>query len=63
MKIFVPLSDAVLGRDSELYGQLVPFDPSFLAAGQERSEGRKPSNWISESDYEQARERLYATRA
>ena len=63
MKVFVPMTDAALGSDSDLYRELVPFDPSFITVGQESSEGRKPSNWISESDCEQARERLYATRA
>lgn len=56
------MSDAALGVDGELYQQLVPFDPAYLAAGQEIREGSKPSNWIPECDYEQARERLYATR-
>lgn len=62
MKVFIPMSDAALGSDSDLYQQLVPFDPSFLTDGQRAKEGRKPSNWVSECDYEEARERLYATR-
>ena len=57
------MSDAALGVDGDLYQQLVPFDPAFLTEGQEIREGRKPDNWISECDYEQAKERLYATRA
>ncbi|MBT4160975.1 MAG: hypothetical protein HOC70_03085 [Gammaproteobacteria bacterium] len=63
MKVFIPMSDAALECDGGLYPRLVPFDPSFLTADQERSEGRKPSNWISESDCEQARERLYTAHA
>lgn len=60
MKVFVPMSDAALGADSNLYRELVPFDPSYLSEGVERSEGRKPANWITESNCQQARERLYA---
>jgi hypothetical protein len=63
MKVFVPMSDATLGDNGEVCQRLVPFNPSFLAEGQEIREGRKPSNWVSESDYDQVRERLYATPA
>ena len=62
MKVFVTMPDAALGEDGDLYQQLVPFDPAYLAAGEKIREGCKPSNWISECDYEQARERLYTTR-
>ena len=63
MKVFVPMSDAVLGANGEVCQQLVPFDPSFLMEAHAPREGSKPSNWITESDCEQARERLFATEA
>ena len=63
LKVFVPMSDVELGSDSDLYRQLVPFDPSYLVAGHLSSHGRKPRNWISESDCKQAKERLYVNSA
>ncbi|MBL6689925.1 MAG: hypothetical protein ISP91_06000 [Pseudomonadales bacterium] len=63
MKVFVPMSDAALGVNGELCQSLVPFDPSYLVVSESISEGRKPSNWVSDCDYERARERLYATEA
>ena len=63
IKVFVPMSDVELGSDSDLYRQLVPFDPSYLIAGNATKEGRKPRNWISESDCKEAKERLYADSA
>lgn len=59
MKVFVPMSDAALEVDGDLYKQLVPFDPAYLVAGNDSPKGCKPSNWISESNGEQARERLH----
>ena len=56
------MTDAALVADSNLYQQLVPFDPEFITSGIDRSEGRKPSNWVTESDSQQARERLHAGR-
>ena len=61
MKVFVSMTDAVLGDNVELYQKLVPFKPEFLGRTQEAKEGAKPSNWVSDSDYEQARERLYSS--
>ena len=63
MKIFVPMSDATLRDNNELYGKLVPFNPEFLVRGQKTGEGHKPKNWVSECNVEQARERLYSTQA
>ena len=63
MKVFVPMTDATLGENGEVCQRLVPFDPAFLADRQASREGRKPSNWISDSNYEQARERLQALEA
>ena len=59
VRVFVPMSDIELGDDSNLYRRLVPFDPSYLVAGHGSDGGRKPRNWISESDRKQARDRLY----
>ena len=61
MKIFVPMSDNTLGENGEVCPRLVPFDPAFLADREAVNEGHKPSNWISDSNYEQARQRLFAT--
>ncbi len=58
MKVFIPMSDAALGDNTELYQKLVPFNPEFLHGSQDRREGHKPSNWVSDCDYERARERL-----
>ena len=72
MKVFVPMPDAALGANNELYGKLVPFNPGFVVAhgsrgegsergrkpGLEPRKGRKPKNWISTYDADQARARL-----
>ena len=63
VKVFVPMSDVELGFDGDLYRQLVPFDPSYLEADRIPNEGKKPRNWISESDCRQAKERLYVNSA
>lgn len=64
MKIFVPMSDAVLGANGEVCQQLVPFDPAFLGdMNSDAREGNKPTNWVPDCDYERARERLFATQA
>ncbi len=63
MKVFVPMSDATLRDNNELYGKLVPFNPEFVVRGQTPGEGRKPKNWISDCNYEDARERLFSTQA
>ena len=61
MKVFVPMSDDTLGENGEVCQRLVPFDPAFLAEREATAEGHKPSNWISDSNYEQACQRLFAT--
>ena len=61
MKVFIPMSDAVLGDNGEVCQSLIPFDLSFLGSTQEPSEGKKPSNWVSDYDLEQVRQRLFAT--
>ena len=57
MKVFVPVYDELLETRAAKAGRLVPFDPEFLAA--KSKEGRKPSNWIVESDYRSACKRLW----
>lgn len=61
MKIFVPMSDELLEQRGTDAQRLVPFDPEFLA-GKARA-GRKPSNWISDSDYRSACKRLRESQA
>jgi len=58
MKVFVPMSDSVLGDNGEVCQSLIPFDLSFLGSAQEAGAGKKPSDWVSNSDREQARQRL-----
>lgn len=53
MKVFVPMSDAVVVDQHR--GNLVPFNPEFLV---ERSTRDKPSNWITGDDYLSACKRL-----
>ncbi len=62
-KVFVPMSDAVLGANGEVCQRLVPFDPSFVVENSVVGEGNKPRNWVSDCDYQQARERLYSPQA
>jgi|SaaInl7_135m_RNA_FD_contig_21_2059848_length_318_multi_3_in_0_out_0_1 hypothetical protein len=57
MKVFVPMSDEVLGETGELHGKLVPFSPEFLEPNRENA-NRKPCNWISGDDYLSACRRL-----
>jgi hypothetical protein len=63
MKVFVPMSDAALGDNGEVCQRLIPFDLSFLGNTQEPGEGKKPNNWVSDYDREQARQRLFAAQA
>ncbi len=63
MKVFIPMSDATVGANGEICQRLVPFDPSYLKVSGTIGEGCKPSNWVSDCNYEQARERLFATEA
>ena len=58
MKVFVPMSDSVLGDNGEVCQSLIPFDLSFLGSTQELGAGKKPNNWVPDSDREQARQRL-----
>ena len=60
MKVFVPMSDAVLGDNGEVCQSLIPFDTSFLGNTQDVLEDRKPSNWVPYYDRDQARQRLFA---
>jgi hypothetical protein len=61
MKVFVPMSDLVLGDNGEVCESLIPFDLSFLGSKQEPGAGKKPNNWVSDSDPKQARQRLFST--
>ena len=60
MKVFVPISDSVLGDNGEVCQSLSPFDLSFLGSKQEIGAGEKPNNWVPDSDREQARQRLFS---
>ena len=60
MKVFVPMSDSVLGDNGEVCQSLIPFDLSFLESTQKSAAGKKPNNWVSDSDREQARQRLFS---
>ncbi len=55
MKIFIPMPDE---PGQKLYGHLVPFNADFLDANHEAREGRMPRNWLSDTDYTSACERL-----
>ena len=60
MKVFVPMSDSALGDNGEVCQRLVPFDLSFLGSTQTPCAGKKPSNWVSNCDREQAKKRLFS---
>ncbi|MFT5212103.1 MAG: hypothetical protein ACI9CE_003845 [Flavobacterium sp.] len=55
MKIFIPISDALLSERGELKGALVPFAPELLT---DKSKKGRPNNWLSEDNYSCARKRL-----
>ncbi|MDK1023137.1 MAG: hypothetical protein QGD92_02770 [Gammaproteobacteria bacterium] len=64
MKIFVPVTDAMLHNAQAIQGCLVPFNPEFLKIGSTSIKiDTKPANWISNSDYASARKRLLENRA
>jgi len=56
MKVFVPVSDDLLSKRGADSSRLVPFNPEYLAGS--KRQGRKPANWISDSDYGSACKRL-----
>lgn len=58
MKVFVPISDALLGTKGRVTETLVPFNPEFLPEAGRAKEGCKPANWIPEADYASACRRL-----
>lgn len=66
MKIFVPLTDSLLQSGVLSRQKLVPFDPIYVAGAAvtktdlvtNLKKGVKPRNWIEDSDYAQACERL-----
>ena len=60
MKVFVPMSDAVLGDNGEVCQSLIPFDLSFLGGARNSGAGKKPNNWVLDSDREQAKQRLFS---
>ena len=57
------MSDATLGDNGEVCPELIPFDQSFLPEDQELRAGHKPRNWVTNSGYDQARERLLVATA
>lgn len=63
MKVFIPMCDATLGDNGEVDMGLVPFDPAFLATSRVVHDGNKPTNWLSNCDSQQARERMFAVTA
>ena len=60
MKVFVPMSDSVLGDNGEVCQSLIPFNLSFLVSTEEPGAGKKPNNWVSDSNREEARQRLFS---
>ena len=61
MKVFVPISDLILGERSELTGKPVPFNPEFLGPGMSQNTSTDiPRNWIEDDDYVSACRRLKA---
>ncbi len=58
MKVFTPVSDQMLNDRGELTGRLVPFDPRFMVHKTEDVKEEKPTNWISNTDYKAACQRL-----
>ncbi|XOV90367.1 MAG: hypothetical protein ACFHX7_10920 [Pseudomonadota bacterium] len=63
-KVFVPMCDELLEQGTAGPAKLVPFDPAFLEFGVRatRRPDRKPANWIQDSDYSAACERLRQSR-
>ena len=63
MKEFVPVTDEMLQNTRAIQGSLVPFNPKFLKPKSDAANNdSKPANWISSSDYESARKRLFEDR-
>ena len=65
MKVFVPVCDGHLSDGSFDRSSLVPFSPEFVTESVLRSgkqvstkNGTKPRNWVAESDYTAACQRL-----
>ena len=58
MKIFIPMSDRTVDEQGVLSGELVPFNPEFLARDAVADQ-RRPRNWINDSDYASACRRLF----
>ena len=54
------MSDSVLGDNGEVRHSLIPFDLSFLGGAQKPRAGKKPNNWVSDYDREQAKQRLFS---
>lgn len=62
MKVFVPMTDDLLDDQAVIRGVLVPFNPHFLEQGgvkvEQSDQTRKLANWIPETSYQAARQRL-----
>ena len=58
MKVFIPICDQLLSDRGELTGKLVPFNPRFVIEAGKSGDEQKPTNWISDTDYKNARQRL-----
>ncbi|HIG43897.1 MAG: hypothetical protein ABGY96_16190 [bacterium] len=58
MRKFVPICDKLLSAQGEVTGRIVPFKPEFLLVDVEIEVEKNPVNWIPDTDYDQACERL-----
>ncbi|MBL4680475.1 MAG: hypothetical protein JKY88_07100 [Pseudomonadales bacterium] len=61
MKIFVPMSDALLSEHGELSGTLVPFTPDLLLNRPEGEKRQEPACWISTSERRKVEPRMSST--
>jgi len=58
MKIFVPMSDALLSEQGELSGTLVPFTPDLLLKRPEGEKRQEPDHWISTAERRKVEPRM-----
>ena len=63
IKVFVPMSDAILGDNGEICPSLIPFDLSMLARREELGDDKKPNNWLQAPETEYAQKRLFRASA
>jgi len=58
MKVFIPITDALLSDRGELSGVLVPFTPDLLVNRVKQNRKQKPDHWIPAHDLQSAMQRL-----